>query len=150
MAIFLPTKIKGDIVIYSKWCVQCLYPDLLGKVDTYATSKDLNLQIIRTAYRPADHSKATELWSCRDGAPNDETEEDAADYPTFVLYGDKIYKLKEFVKMISDHAKNKMVKEGKAKDDVQGLPKAKRAKRKNSVASTANEIKEETQGQING
>lgn len=129
MGVFLPTKIKGDIILYSKWCVECDYPDELQAINTYATRHDLELQIIRTAYRPADHDRATEIWGCRDGV----SEEDAESYSAFVPYKDKIYTLEEFTEMIGDDVKNKMIKEGETKDDMQDMPRAKRNKRKTRV-----------------
>lgn len=131
-----PTTMYGDIIIYSKWCVQCRMPDELLAVNTYALHKDLSVQVIRTAYRPADHKKATELWGCRTGAET----EDAENYPTFVIASgsSKIRTLKEYVKMIRK-ADNKMIKEARTKDDVRGLPQTKRASRKDSVADTATE-----------
>lgn len=131
MAIFKPTKIKGDIVIYSKWCIPCTYPELLTAINMYALNNDLDVQVIRTAYRPADHKKATEFWAQAAGL----SEDDAANYPTFVVYKN-IYDIEEFVKMITN-TKNKLVKKGKAKDDVQRLSKAKRVKRKNSLDGEA-------------
>lgn len=131
-----PTEIVGDIVIYSKWCVQCRMPDELLAVNTYALHKDLSVQVIRTAYRPADHKKATELWGCR----TEVKPEDAENYPTFVIASgsSKIKTLKEYAKMVIK-AENKMIKEARTKNDVQGLPKAKRVSRKDSVADTAAE-----------
>lgn len=134
MAIFWPTKITGDIVIYSKWCVTCDRPDELLAINLYALHNNLDVQVIRTAYRPADHKKAIELWSCRDPKTGD-------DYPIFVVYKDGLYTLEEFVEMIGEDStlKDKMVKEGKTKDDMQGLPKAKRSKGKTGVGGKAAE-----------
>lgn len=130
MGIFRPTKISGDIVIYSKWCVSCEYPRDLQIIQSWAQQNDLELQIVRTAYRPADHAEAMQLWAKREDAPANETEDELACYPIFVVY-QGIKTLRKFVKMITD-AKNKLVPEGETKDDVQRLPKTKRSKRKSS------------------
>lgn len=127
MGIFRPTKIKGDIVVYTKWCIECEHPEWLLAINMYALNSDLDVQVIRTQYHPADHDKATELWSSR----LDVKAEDAEKYSTFVVH-DGIYKIEEYLKMISD-TKNKLIKEGKTKDDVQRLPKAKRSRRKSRV-----------------
>lgn len=133
MGIFRPTKITGDIVIYTKWCIECTHPEWLLLINTYALHHDLDVQVIRTQYRPADHDKATELWSSR----SDVKEDDAENYSTFVV-DDDVYKMEEYLEMISD-TKDKLVKEGETKDDVQGLPKAKRSRRKNNMDNSANE-----------
>lgn len=146
LGLLKPTEMDGDIIIYSKWCVQCMMPDDLLAVNMYALHKDLIVQVIRTAYRPADHKKATELWSCRKGAVEGENSED---YKTFVVYNGKIQEFKEFLKMII-RAENKMVKEAKTKDGVQKVPKAKRSNRKSSVASAkAQDGEAETNDQEN-
>lgn len=134
MAILLPTKTKGDIVVYSKWCVQCEQPDDLLQINLWALHNNLEVQVIRTAYRPADHKKAAELWGHQHGV------EDTTNYPTFVYYKDDVYKMKDFAKMIND-TENKLVKGGKTKDDVQRLPKTKRTARKSGVASKARKAK---------
>lgn len=128
MAIFRPTKIKGDIIIYTKWCIECEHPEWLLAINMYALNKDLDVQVIRTQYHPADHKKAAELWSSR----SDVATEDAENYSYFVI-DNGIYKMKEYLEMISE-AKNKLVEEGNTKDDMQRLPKAKRSRRKARVA----------------
>lgn len=90
--IFRPTKITGDIVVYTKWCLQCEAPDLFAALNYYAMCNDLDAQVIRTCYRPADHQKATKLWSAANGI----TKEEAKNYPDFVVYNG-VMGLKEFV-----------------------------------------------------
>lgn len=133
MGIFKPKMLEGNIVVYTKWCIECEQPKWLALLNSYATTKNLTLQIIRTQYSPPDHKKATEIWSSR---PNIKPE-DAEKYSTFVVM-DGVYTMKEFREMITD-AKNKLVKEGEAKDDVQRLPKTKRSRRKNRVAVPVSE-----------
>lgn len=127
MGIFRPTKIKGDIIIYTKWCIECEHPEWLLAINLYGVHNDLDVQVIRTQYRPADHKKAVELWSSRD----DIKEEDAENYSTFVVQNG-VHTMKEYLEMISD-TKNKLVKDGETKDDVHRLPQAKKSRRKNRV-----------------
>lgn len=130
MGIFRETKITADVVIYSKWCISCDQPDELLAIQLWALHNDLDVQVVRTAYKPADHNRAVRLWASHQGV----SEEEAQDYPAFVVR-DSIMSLKDFVEMIAkDNVKNKMVKEGKSKDDLQGLPKAKRTSRARRVA----------------
>lgn len=125
--IIRPTKITGDIVIYTKWCIDCEHPEWLLAINAYAMHNDLDVQIVRTQYHPADHKKAAEIWSSR----SDVKTEDAEDYSYFVV-DNGVYRMKEYLEMITD-AKNKLIKEGETKDDVQRLPKAKRSRRKSRV-----------------
>lgn len=121
--LFKPTKIKADIVIYSKWCVPCLYPEEMLAINYYASEHDLTVQLVRTVYRPADHKRAMELWRCREGVPPHELEEAIENYPTFVVYK-KITRLEDFIKMIkAEQLKDKQVKA----DDLQRLSKTKGA-----------------------
>ena len=134
--IFKPTSTDdADIVIYSKWCVSCDSPEDLLAINMWALNNNLEVKVIRTAYRPADHRKAVELWSCRD-----DLKTRPEDYPAFVIYNG-VHTLGEFIKMISN-TKDKMFKGGKTKDDMQGLPKAKRTKRKNCVVDSISKSKE--------
>lgn len=135
MGIFKPTKIKADIVIYTKWCIECAHPEWLLAINLYALHNDLDVQVIRTQYKPADHDKATEFWASR----SDVKDEDAENYSTFVVH-DGVYKMKEFLKMING-AENKLVQEGEAKNDMQRLSEAKRSGRKNSVARKVTKVK---------
>lgn len=127
MGIIRPTKITGDIVVYTKWCIECEHPEWLLAINAYANHNDLDVQVIRTQYRPADHKRAAELWGSRD----DVKTEDAEDYSTFVVK-DGVYKMQEYLEMIT-YAKNKLVKGDKTKDDVQGLSQTKKPRRKNRV-----------------
>lgn len=124
MGIFRPTKLTGDIIVYTKWCIECEHPEWLLAINIYAMHNDLDVQVIRTQYRPADHKKASELWG-------------GEDYSTFVV-ADGVHTLKEYLEMISD-AKNKLVKEGETKDDVQRLSKTKRTRRKSRVVVPVDE-----------
>lgn len=132
MGIIRPAKLKGDIIVYTKWCIECEHPEWLIAINAYAMHNDLDVQVIRTQYHPADHKKASELWG-------------GEDYSTFVL-ADGVHTMKEYLEMISD-TKNKLVKRGKTKDDVQRLPKAKRSTRKNRVAVAAAQTETEVEGQ---
>lgn len=122
-----------DLLIYSKWCLGCTPSVDLDLINLWATKNELDVKLIRTAYRPKDHERATELWAAKTGLDleDEEQNERAQNYPTFVLFDDVI-EIKEFTKMIKD-CKNKMVKKGKTKNDVQGLSKTKRSKRKNGM-----------------
>lgn len=120
-------KKAPDVLIYSKWCVKCDYPEELQAIQTWAMHENLNVEVVRTAYRPKDHKKAVELWASMQGIPEDE----AQDYPAFVVYND-IVELEEFVCMIKD-TKNKLVKEGETKNDVHRRPQAKRTTRAHRV-----------------
>lgn len=106
MGIFKPTKITGDVIVYSKYCIECEEPLELQMLKDWAQRQDLVIQIIRTAYKPADHKQAAEIYGNED-------------YPCFVVTDD-VKTLKEFAHMISEQ-KNKLVKEGKTKDDVHSL-----------------------------
>ncbi len=131
--IIKPREPEADIVIYSKWCIQCEHPEWLLALNIWAQTQGLTTQVIRTAYRPADHQKATELWASRSNTPKDETPEEAADYPSFIVW-EEIISLKGFIEMIKE-PKNKMVKGGKTKNDMQRLPKTKRSSRKKHMAA---------------
>lgn len=132
MGIFRETKITAEVVIYSKWCIQCDHLEELLLVNSWALHRDLDVQVIRTAYRPADHKRAVQLWASHKGVPEDE----AQDYPAFVVH-DSIMSLKDFVEMITEEdVKNKLIKEGKTKNDLQGLPQTKRVSRTRRVART--------------
>lgn len=134
-----------DVLIYSKWCIECTHPEYLIAINAWANLNDLDVKVVRTAYRPEAHQRATELWAAKmeldidDKAQN----EKAQNYPIFVVYNDVI-QIKEFIRMIDqEQCRNKMVKGGKTKNDLQRLPKAKRPKRKNSVDSSTVETPKE-------
>lgn len=144
--IFKKKKEEYDVLIYSKWCVECEYPESMKEIQEWALHEGLSYKVIRTAYAPADHTEATELWATMLGIDTHikEEREKAESYPPFVVYND-IVKLEEFIKMIKD-TKNKMVEEGKAKDDLQGLPKAKRHKRARRVDGAVSETEAKNEG----
>lgn len=147
MGIFRKTKITASVVLYSKWCIQCETPCSYALIRSWAQRHDLGVQVIRTAYRPADHKEATRLWAKANGWHLDDeiTNDMAANYPTFVVYENKITRLKDFVKMIKEEAtKDKMVRGGKVKNDVQELSKAERSGGKNSVASAVHKASPKT------
>lgn len=119
-----------DILIYSKWCLECDYPDEVRELNLWSMKNNLSYKIIRTVYRPKDHKRAIELWSSRAGVTDGESE----DYPPFVVYND-ITSFKEFIDMIKD-TKNKLVEEGETKSELHTLPKTKRTARTRRVAKT--------------
>ena len=135
-------KKKADVIIYSKWCLQCEEAAFMIALDEWCLHKKLTYEVRRTAYRPWWHQKAIELWASAAGI----TEEEAKSYPSFVVWKD-IKTVEEFGEMIKKE-KNKMVGEGKTKNDVQRLPKAKRTNRKDSVANTVSETPTETKEKV--
>lgn len=149
MAIFRPTKITGDVVIFSKWCVECENHLAFTMIRSWAQKNNLELQIIRTAYRPADHKEAMKLWAkaCGLALDTEEGEALAAEYPVFVVHDGAIATVKEFVKVIT---KNKMVKEGVTKNDVSGLSEAEGTSRANSLARPASKTKAKNQKRNKG
>lgn len=135
-------KQKADIIIYSKWCLTCEQPADMIAIDEYCLHNNLTYEVRRTAYRPWWHKKAIELWASAAGI----TEEEAKDYPSFVVWKD-IKTIEEFVKMIED-AKNKLAKGGKNKSDVQGLSKTKRVARKDSMVNPVPETKTQIEEEV--
>lgn len=124
---------KKTITIYSKHCFKCLYSDQFNTIKNWTTQKGYDLDMKRTAYRPSWHKEATELWG-------------GEDYNAFVVNErGKVMSLENFL----DKCRNKAVRTGKKKgtkkNDVQGLSKAKRTTRKNSVARKKNEAKVENE-----
>lgn len=110
------------ITIYSKHCFKCMYGEQYNFIRNWSYSKGYDLEIKRTAYRPAWHKEATELWG-------------GEDYSAFVVNErGKVMELSNFL----DKCRNKAVRAGKKKgtkkNDVQGLSKAKRSSRASSVA----------------
>lgn len=134
-----------EVLIYSKWCVQCEHPEYLLAINVWALHNDLDVKVVRTAYRPKDHRRATELWAAKMGLDlgNKDDNEKAQGYPIFVVHND-VVEIKEFIEMITD-CKNKMVKGGQTKDDVQGLPKAKRSSRAHSVDRAVSKAKKKVE-----
>lgn len=126
-------KKKPDIIIYSKWCLTCERPGDMIAIDEYCLHNELTYEVRRTAYRPWWHQKAVELWASAAGI----SEEEAKEYPSFVVWKD-IKTIEEFVRMI-ENSKDKSVKEGKTKNDMQRLPKTKGATREDRVADPVSE-----------
>lgn len=142
LGLFRPTKVEADIVIYSKRCASCLYPEEMLAINYYASEHGLTTQVIRTVYRPADHERAMELWATRRDAPQSETPEALANYPTFVVYKN-IMPIKDFIEVISkEQLKNKQI--GGITDDMQGQRRAKGPSRKNCLANSILEARAQT------
>ncbi|MBR3207724.1 MAG: hypothetical protein IKF58_15125 [Bacillus sp. (in: Bacteria)] len=124
---------KKTITVYSKHCFKCLYGEQYNFIRNWAYSKGYNLEIKRTAYRPAWHKEATELWG-------------GEDYNVIVV-GERggAMSLENFL----DKCRNKAVRSGKKKgakkSGVQGLRKAKRSSRASSVADKKTEAKVENE-----
>lgn len=147
MGIFRKTQITASVAIYSKWCIQCETPYSYALVQSWAQRHSLDVQVIRTAYRPADHKEATRLWALANGysLDNEVAISMAKNYPTFIVHKGKVTRLKEFVKMVkSESSEDKMVRGGKAKNDVQRLPKAEKSAGKNSVVSAVHPASHKT------
>ena len=47
------------ITIYTKFCVKCLYPEQFTTVKRWCIENEVQLDIIRTTYRPAVHEMAS-------------------------------------------------------------------------------------------
>lgn len=137
-------KKKPDVIIYSKWCLLCEKPQIMLAIDEWCMHKKLTYQVRRTAYRPWWHKKAIELWASAAGLSEDDPA--AANYPSFVVWKD-IKTVEEFYKMI-EAERNKLVKGGKTKDDMQRLSKTKRSARKDSVADTVPEVATENEEKV--
>lgn len=147
MGIFRKTRVTASVAIYSKWCIRCETPYSYALVQSWAQRHGLDIQVIRTAYHPADHKEATRLWALANGysLDNEVAMSIAKNYPTFILHEGKVKRLKEFVKMIkSESAEDKMVRGGKVKNGMQRLSKAERSVRKNSVVSTVHQASPKT------
>lgn len=129
----LSKKKKPEIIIYSKWCLHCEEAAFMVSFDEWCLHKGLTYEVHRTAYRPWWHKKAVGLWASAAGI----TEEEAKDYPSFVVWKG-IKTIEEFARMIK-REKDKSVKEGKTKSDVQRLPKTKRDSREDSMADPVSE-----------
>lgn len=111
-------------IIYTKYCLDCMWPDEWLSVTSWLQHQGISLKIKRTTYRPDWHKVATKLY-------------DGDDYRAFVLLDGKVTDFMDFAK----ECKNKLIELGKTKvvdDDVQGLSKAKRANRKTRVRVKTN------------
>lgn len=129
MGIFKPTDTRDyDIVVYSKYCIGCDQQEStdLIELENWAMHNNLDVKVIRTAYKPADHKRAAELY-------------ESEDYPTIVVWND-VVTLKEFIKMIKD-ASNKLVKAERNKGDLQDVQRTKRPQRKDRVACEGDKTK---------
>lgn len=129
MGVFRVTKTSDyDIVVYSKDCIGCQGDDKtrLLELQTWALHNNLDVIMIRTSYKPADHKRAAEIYG-------------SEYYPTFVVWND-VKTLKEFVEMIKD-ADNKLVKPERNKGDVQDMQRTERSRRKTRMASDGDKTK---------
>lgn len=98
MGIFKATDTSDyDIVVYSKYCLECdeATASDLTTLKTWATQAGLDVIVVRTAYRPADHARAAEIYG-------------SADYPAIVVWKE-VKTLKEFAEMIKSSS-NKLIK----------------------------------------
>lgn len=103
MGIFKATDTSDyDVVVYSKYCLECdeETSTALATLKSWANREKLEVIVIRTAYRPADHERATDLYG-------------SIDYPAIVVWND-VKALTEFVKMIKVSS-NKLIKPEKNK-----------------------------------
>lgn len=108
---------RKKIIVYTKYCLSCLYPDEHLELIKWAQRKDTKIEWRRTTYRPIWHAKASKLYG-------------SEDYSSFVVKNGKVIDFMDFIKS----CKNKITPEGEKKqNDVLGLPKTKRSNRKNSV-----------------
>ena len=90
---------KKEIIVYSKFCLKCFYPNESKKMKIWADENNVNLKIRRTAYRPDWHKKATNLWG-------DEN------YEAFIVLANG--EVKDFVSFFNK-TKKKPIKAGKMK-----------------------------------
>lgn len=101
MGIFKSTDTSGyDVVVYTKYCLECEEQSAaeLAKLKAWATREKLVVKVVRTAYRPADHERASKLYGNED-------------YPAIVIW-DEVTTLTDFAK----DCKNKLIKAGKEKN----------------------------------
>lgn len=115
------------VIVYTKWCLECVWPEEVKILRIWASDK--NIKVKRTSYRPDWHRKATKLYG-------------SEDYDAFVVYKGKV---EDFVSFVND-CKNKLVKEGKLKDDMPNLQRTEDANRedgaKDKSAQTTNKNEE--------
>lgn len=125
-----------NLVVYSKFCVPCIYKEKWSNFQRLAREKGHKVKVVRTTYRPLAHAKATKIWG-------DEY------YSTFVAFPTGSNKtINECLDMWQDSAQNKMVKPGRVKsrrkkNDMQRLRKAKRSVRVDRAENPAGEAKTE-------
>lgn len=133
-------KKTQKLVIYTKFCLDCVTPEFWDIFRKRAFGEGYSLKVIRTAYRPFSHKKASSIWG-----------DDS--YFAFVVFpnGDAM-KMERAIDMW-DEAKNKMVKSGKKKstkkggrkDGVLGVSETTRTVRVDSVEDTGVETKVKTE-----
>lgn len=123
MGIFKATDTRDyNVVVYSKYCLEC-DPETaaaLAALKAWANRENLEVKVIRTAYRPADHARAAELYG-------------SVDYPAIVVQND-VKTLTEFVEMIKESS-NKLIKPEKNKDGK--APRKSREAEKNKHGEAA-------------
>ena len=73
-----------------------------AKLKAWANREKLEVKVVRTAYRPADHERASELYGNED-------------YPAIVIW-DEVKTLTEFAEMIKESS-NKLIKPGRNKNN---------------------------------
>lgn len=88
---------RKKIIVYSKSCFSCVYPDKLQELRNYAAQHGLELKVYRTVYSPICHAAALKYRE---------------DYRAFVVYNGKDYDIDDFIKK-------------GAEDDLLELPEAK-------------------------
>lgn len=111
-------------IIFSKFCLKCMWPNEAQRFTNWAAKNNVKVTVKRTAYRPSYHREATELYG-------------SEDYMAFVYMDGKVTDLVSW----AEKTKKKPVQSAKKKgapSDVCGLPKAKRADRKDSVVVQKN------------
>lgn len=105
MGIFKSTDTSDyDVVVYTKYCLECEEQSAaeLAKLKAWANREKLEVKVVRTAYRPADHERASELYGNED-------------YPAIVIW-DEVNTLTEFAEMIKESS-NKLIKPGRNKNN---------------------------------
>ena len=129
---------QKTIKLYTKVCARCMWPAKMNLLQSYAQNKGAKLKIMRTAYRPDWHKKATEIYG-------------SEDYTAFIYEGGRV---KDFISWTGKtkakpvkNTKAKRTKKTKAKkakkNDLRELPEAKGSDREDSVAVAQDETKTE-------
>ncbi len=109
------------IVIYTKWCLGCMWPEE-SRIVLLATSlENARIKVRRVTYRPDWERIAARLYG-------------SEDYDAFVVINKKVIDYMEFAKQ----CKNKLIKAGIMKDiegDTDDMPKLQRTKRPDRAPS---------------
>lgn len=87
------------IVLYSKFCIKCMWPEELRRFQEYVVRNGYSYEFRRTAYRPKWHKEASEIYG-------------GEDYTVFFTEGGKVVDLLTW----EEKTKKKPLRKGKKKN----------------------------------